>query len=148
MMRVPVVLICVALAACASVPEEPVAVVAAALEAAGEGDLDSVLLHYTPATALDLKRAVSAAEGSGWVPAAPLRLLSRGETVEVYRDGDLAVVEVRIRSGATPVCLSRTDAGWRITLDEALLDGGSWSCRPHRTLYTAFPGGVDDAPEE
>ena len=146
-MRVSVVLFCVALAACARVPDEPVTVVAAALEAAGEGDLDRDLLHYTPAAALDLKRAVSAAEGSGWVPAAPLRLLSRGDTVEVYRDGDRAVVEVRGR-GATPVCLTRTDTGWRITLDKARPDGESWSCRAHSTLYTEFPRGGDDAPEE
>ncbi len=147
MMRVPFVFFCVAFAACAGVPEEPATVVAAALEAAGEGDLDGVLLHYTSAAALDLKRAISAAEGSGWVPAAPLRLLSCGDTVEVYRDGDLAVVEVRGR-GATPVCLRRTDTGWRITLDEASPDGEIWNCRPHSNLYTAFPGGGDDAPEE
>lgn len=133
--------------ACAGTPDEPAALVTAALEAAREGDLDGFLLCYTDASARDLKRAVSAAEGSGWVPEAPLRLLTPGAVEEVHRDGDLAVVEIRSRDHTTPICLTRTERGWRITTEEAVVEGEGWICRPHRTLQTTFFG-EDHATEE
>jgi len=122
-------------------------VVAAPLDAARGGDLDGFIGYYAPAPALDLKRAVAAAEGSGWVPAAPLRLLTPGAVEEVYRDGDLAVVEIRSREAVTAVCLTRTDQGWRITLDEAAQEGDGRVCRPRESIYSNGYGG-DHAAEE
>ena len=121
--------------------------VAAALEAARDGDLDGFLLCYTDGSARDLKRAVAAAEGSGWVPEAPLRLLTPGEVVEVHRDDERAVVEIRSRDHTTPVCLTKTDGGWRMTTDEAVADGDEWSCRPYRTLQTNIFGEIHAAEE-
>ena len=128
------------------IPEEPEGVVAAALDAARDGDLDGFLQTYTPAAALDLKRAVAAAEGSGWVPEAPLRLLTPGAVAEVHRDGDLAIVEIRSRDQTTPVCLVRTDQGWRLTTDEAVRDGDGWRCHPYRSAHAQL--GEDHAAEE
>jgi len=132
---------------CVRTPFEPEAVVASALDAARDGDLDGFLEHYTPAAARDLKRAVAAAEGSGWVPEAPLRLLTPGSVQEVYRDREFAVVLIHARVEVTPVCLTQTDLAWRLTTDEAVLDGDSWVCRPHRTVH-AYTFGEDHAAEE
>ncbi len=132
---------------CAGIPAEPEAVVAAALDAARDGDLDGFLEYYTPEAARDIKRAVAASEGSGWVPEAPLRLLTPGVAVEAHRDGDLVVVEIRAHEATTWICLARTEQGWRITTDEAINDGEGWVCRPHRTIY-ARTFGEDDAAEE
>lgn len=132
---------------CAGTPDEPEAVVTAALDAAQDGDLDGFLSYYTQAAARDIKRAVAAAEGAGWVPEAPLRLLTPGAATEVQRDGDFAVVEISARGEATPVCLTRTDEGWRLTTLEAVPEGDGWECRPHHTVV-AHGYGVDHATEE
>ncbi|MFH1530595.1 MAG: hypothetical protein ABIK09_07665 [Pseudomonadota bacterium] len=131
---------------CAGLPDEPEAVVTAALDAARDGDLDGFLQTYTSAAARDLKRAIAAAEGSGWVPEAPLRLLTPGGVTEVHRDEDIAVVEIRNREETTPVCLTPTDRGWRLTTDEAVRDRDGWSCRPHLLAHARL--GEDHAAEE
>jgi hypothetical protein len=147
MRRVGLTILVVLLWGCAGTPDTPEAVVSAALDAARKGDLDGFLSYYTPASAQDLKRAVAAAEGSGWVPEAPLRLLTPGEVKEVHRDGDLAVVEIRAKEATTPVCLTRTDGGWRLNTDAAISEGDGWTCRPYQPLATRTFGG-DHAAEE
>ena len=136
-----------ALWGCAERPDTPEAVVSGALETARKGDLDGFLLHYTPAAAQDLKSAVAAAEGSGWVPEAPLRLLTPGTVAEVYQDGDLAIVEIRAKEAVTPVCLTNTERGWRLTTDEAIADGDAWACRPHQPQATRTFGEDYEAEE-
>lgn len=135
------------LAGCAAVPEEPASVVEAALAAAGGGDLEGFIACYAPASAQRLKRAVAAAEGSGWVPAAPLRLLTPGAAAEVHRHGDLAVVEISSREADTAVCLTRTGQGWRLTLDDAAQEDGGWTCRPHERVSARGTGGLHAAEE-
>ena len=146
-MRVALVFVFLVACGCADTPAEPEAVVSAALEAARKGDLEGLIQTYTPVAAMGVKRAVAAAEGSGWVPADPLRLLTPGEVEEVQREGDRAVVEIRSSGMTTRVCLAPTDDGWRITLDDAVQDGDGWTCRPHETIYVREYGG-EHAEEE
>lgn len=147
MIRVGLALLILLVCGCAEIPAEPEAVVSAALEAARKGDLEGLTQNYVPAAAMDVRRAVAAAEGSGWVPAEPLRLLTPGEVEEIQREGDRAVVEIRTSDTTTRVCLAPTDDGWRITLDDAVQDGDGWSCQPHQTIYARAFGG-DHAEEE
>ena len=140
-------LLALTIGGCAQAPTTPAAVVVAALDAARGGDLDGFLAFYTPSAARDLKRAVAAAEGAGWVPRAPLRLLTPGAVEEVSQDGDLAVVTIRSRGTTTAVCLTRTDAGWRLLLDEAVLLEDDWTCRPYISEI-AQTFGEDHAAEE
>ncbi|MBM4370457.1 MAG: hypothetical protein FJ098_02335 [Deltaproteobacteria bacterium] len=133
--------------ACAPPPEEPADVLRAALEAARDGDLSSMTAWYEPAAARDLSRAVAVAEGSGWVPARPLRLLATGEVEEVHRDGDLAVLEIRAAGPPVAICMTRGPMGWRITLDEAVFADRAWSCRAPRDPAPSLAGEVGHATE-